>query len=56
MKTWKRRSKKSRETQRYQATDDAVQLAKTPAYEAGDPFAAFSEWSSEADEGAYSGL
>jgi hypothetical protein len=54
VKTRKRRSKKSRDTQRYQAADDPVQLAKTPANEAGDPFAAFSEWSSDADERAYS--
>jgi antitoxin PrlF len=39
----------------YRATDDGILLDK--ATEAGDdPFAAFSEWTSEADEKAYGGL
>jgi hypothetical protein len=39
----------------YRVTDDGVLLDK--ATEAGDdPFAAFSEWTSEADEKAYGGL
>jgi antitoxin PrlF len=40
---------------RYRVTDDGILLDK--ATEAGDdPFAAFSEWTSEADEKAYGGL
>jgi antitoxin PrlF len=43
------------DTLRYRITDDGILLDK--AAEAGDdPFAAFSEWTSEADEKAYSGL
>jgi hypothetical protein len=39
----------------YRVTDDGVLL--DVATEAGDdPFAAFSEWTSEADEKAYGGL
>ena len=44
------------DTLRYRATEDGVLLDKAPANEADDPFAAFSEWSSEADEKAYGGL
>jgi AbrB family looped-hinge helix DNA binding protein len=40
---------------RYRMTDDGILLDKVT--EAGDgPFAAFSEWTSEADEKAYGGL
>ena len=42
------------DTVRYRSTDDGILLDK--ATEAGDPFAAFLEWSSEADEKAYRGL
>jgi antitoxin PrlF len=43
------------DTLRYRMTDDSILLDK--ATEAGDdPLAAFSEWTSEADEKAYSGL
>jgi antitoxin PrlF len=44
------------DTLRYRVTDDGVLLDKAPAAEADDPFAAFSEWSSEADEKAYGNL
>jgi len=44
------------DTLRYRVTDAGVLLDKAPANEADDPFAAFSEWSSEADEKAYGGL
>jgi antitoxin PrlF len=44
------------DTLRYRVTDDGVLLDKAPANEADDPFAAFSEWSSEADEKAYGDL
>jgi antitoxin PrlF len=43
------------DTLRYRLTDDGILLDK--ATEAGeDPFATFSEWTSEADEKAYRGL
>jgi antitoxin PrlF len=43
------------DTLRYRVTDGGILLDK--ASEAGDdPFAAFSEWTSAADEKAYSGL
>jgi antitoxin PrlF len=43
------------DTLRYRLTNDGILLDK--ATEAGDdPFAAFSEWTSEADEKAYGGL
>jgi AbrB family looped-hinge helix DNA binding protein len=43
------------DTLRYRVTDDGILLDK--ATEAGDdPFAAFSEWTSEADEKAYGKL
>jgi antitoxin PrlF len=43
------------DTLRYRVTDHGILLDK--ASEAGGgPFATFSEWSSEADEKAYSGL
>ena len=41
---------------RYRLTEDGVLIDKAPASEADDPFAAFTEWSSEADEKAYAGL
>ena len=44
------------DTLRYRVTDDGVLLDKSPANEADNPFAAFSEWSSEADEKAYGDL
>jgi antitoxin PrlF len=37
------------DTLRYRLTDDGILLGD-------DPFAAFSEWTSEADEKAYGGL
>jgi antitoxin PrlF len=43
------------DTLRYRVTDQGVLIDKAPA-EADDPFAAFSEWSSEADEKAYADL
>ena len=44
------------DTLRYRVTDGGVLIDKAPANEADDPFAAFSEWSGEADEKAYAGL
>jgi antitoxin PrlF len=44
------------DTLRYRVTENGVLLDKAPAAEADDPFAAFSEWSSEADEKAYGDL
>jgi AbrB family looped-hinge helix DNA binding protein len=44
------------DTLRYRVTDDGVLLDKAPANEVDDPFAAFSEWSGEADEKAYGSL
>jgi antitoxin PrlF len=44
------------DTLRHRVTEDGVLLDKTPSNEADDPFAAFSEWSSEADEEAYRDL
>ena len=44
------------DTLRDRITDEGVVLDKTPANEADDPFATFSEWSNEADEKAYSSL
>jgi AbrB family looped-hinge helix DNA binding protein len=41
---------------RYRLTDDGVLLDKAPPNETEDPFASFSEWSSEADEKAYENL
>jgi AbrB family looped-hinge helix DNA binding protein len=41
---------------RYRLTEDGVLIDKAPASEADDPFASFTEWSSEADEKAYAGL
>ena len=42
------------DTLRYRLTDKSILLDK--ATEAGEPFAAFSEWISEADEKAWGGL
>lgn len=44
------------DTLRYRMTDAGVLIDKAPANEADDPFAAFSEWSSKADEKAYADL
>jgi antitoxin PrlF len=44
------------DTLRYRLTDAGIVLDKAPASEGDDPFAAFSEWSSEADEKAYGDL
>ena len=44
------------DTLRYRLIGDGVLLDKAPASEADDPFAAFSEWSGEADEKAYADL
>ena len=44
------------DTVRYRLTDDGVLVDKAPATESDDPFAAFSEWTSEADEKAYGSL
>jgi antitoxin PrlF len=44
------------DTLRYRVTESGVLLDKAPATEADDPFAAFSEWSSDADEKAYGSL
>lgn len=43
------------DTLRYRLTEEGVLIDKAPA-ETDDPFATFSEWSSEADEKAYAGL
>jgi antitoxin PrlF len=42
------------DTLRYRVTDDGILLDK--ATEGDDPFAAFSEWTSEADEKAFGEL
>jgi antitoxin PrlF len=44
------------DTLRYRVTEDGVLLDKASTNEIDDPFAAFSEWSSAADEKAYGGL
>lgn len=43
------------DTLRYRLTDEGVLIDKAPN-DADDPFATFSEWSSEADEKAYAKL
>ena len=43
------------DTIRYRLTNEGVLIDKAPA-ETDDPFAAFTEWSSEADEKAYDKL
>jgi hypothetical protein len=52
MKTRKRRPKPVH-TLPYRVTRQGVPLDKAPAKETDNPFAVFSEWSSEADEKAY---
>jgi antitoxin PrlF len=47
------RELKPGDTLRYRITDDGILLDKATD---DDPFAAFSEWRSEADEKAYGGL
>jgi antitoxin PrlF len=44
------------DTLRYRVTERGVLLDKAPANKADDPFAAFAEWSSAADEKAYGDL
>jgi AbrB family looped-hinge helix DNA binding protein len=44
------------DTLRYRLTVDGVLIDKAPRSEADDPFATFTEWSSEADEKAYAKL
>ena len=43
------------DTLRYRLTEQGVLIDKAPA-DTDDPFATFSEWTSEADEKAYAGL
>lgn len=43
------------DTIRYRATDAGILIDKAPA-ETDDPFAAFTEWASDADEKAYGKL
>jgi antitoxin PrlF len=47
---------KAGDTLRYRLTAEGVLLDKAPASDTDDPFAAFSEWSGEADEKAYGDL
>jgi AbrB family looped-hinge helix DNA binding protein len=44
------------DTLRYRLTPEGVMIDKAPVNEADDPFATFTEWSSEADERAYASL
>ena len=44
------------DTLRYRLTTEGVLLDKAPTSDGDDPFAAFSEWSGEADEKAYGNL
>jgi antitoxin PrlF len=44
------------DTLRYRFTDAGVLIDKAPSRDTDDPFAAFSEWSSEADDKAYAKL
>ena len=44
------------DTLRYRLTDSGVVIDKASPAEADDPFAAFSEWSGEADAKAYADL
>jgi antitoxin PrlF len=41
---------------RYLVDDDGVRIEKEAPIQEDDPFAAFSEWASEADEEAYADL
>jgi antitoxin PrlF len=52
----KRLGLKPGDTLRYRVTEDGVLLDKARANDADDPFAAFSEWSGEADAKAYGDL
>jgi antitoxin PrlF len=47
---------KAGDTLRYRLTAEGVLLDKAPAGDTDDPFAAFAEWSGEADEKAYGDL
>lgn len=38
---------------RYRITDEGVLIDKAPIAESDDPFAEFTEWTSEADENAF---
>ncbi|HEV3500889.1 MAG TPA: hypothetical protein VGZ92_11230 [Bradyrhizobium sp.] len=49
----KQQKLKPGDTLSYRVTDDGIILDKATG---GDPFAAFSEWTSEVDEKAYGGL
>ncbi len=44
------------DTLRYRLTSEGVLLDKAPSAEVDDPFAAFSEWTGEADEKAFAEL
>ena len=44
------------DTLRYRLTGDGILVDKAPRGETDDPFATFTEWSSEADEKAYAKL
>jgi len=44
------------DTLRYRLTAEGVMIDKAPRGESDDPFATFTEWSSEADEKAYAKL
>jgi len=44
------------DTLRYRLTPEGVMIDKAPASEADDPFATFTEWSSEADDKAYASI
>ena len=44
------------DTVRYRLTETGVVIDKSPAGEADDPFASFSEWAGAADEKAYGDL
>ena len=41
------------DTLRYRVTADGVLIDKAPAAESDDPFAEFTEWTSQADEKAF---
>jgi antitoxin PrlF len=44
------------DTLRYRVTENGVTLDKAPIGEVDDPFASFTEWTSEADDKAYRDL
>ena len=52
----KRLALKPGDTLRYRVTEGGVLLDKAPANTNDGPFAAFSEWSGDADEKAYGSL